>query len=222
MNDADQNGHSHEGLQKLAFWTRWTCALLALCIPFILFDLFESVMFVNGGFENWSYDSVTTYDSISATVAYVNLGVTVISTAVFGRWIYVAASNLVDYGVEQFEYTPGWSVGWFFIPIANLFKPYQAMRQIWNGSRGSPGGDIDANHTLLIFWWGSWLATGIAGNISFRTFMTAEFYEDFYRGYSALLVSSLASLVLFPIAYQLVVRVNSAQQSWTDYRSVFD
>ena len=34
--------------------------------------------------------------------------------------------------------SPGWAAGWFFVPIANLWMPYQAMKEIWQGSDPDP------------------------------------------------------------------------------------
>src|SRR5688572_5676802 len=46
--------------------------------------------------------------------------VLVVSIIVVGMWIYRAHANLSDAGVDGLEFTPGWAVGWYFIPIANL------------------------------------------------------------------------------------------------------
>ena len=34
--------------------------------------------------------------------------------------------------------TPGWAAGWFFVPVAGLWKPYYAMKEIWQGSNPDP------------------------------------------------------------------------------------
>ena len=49
-------------------------------------------------------------------------------------WVYAAHRNLPALQSHDGEFTPGWAVGWFFIPFMNLFKPYQAMRHLWNES----------------------------------------------------------------------------------------
>ena len=48
-------------------------------------------------------------------------------------------------------------MGWYFVPIAWFWKPYQAMREIWRASvnpsdwRGAPVSP------LLRWWWGLWM-----------------------------------------------------------------
>src|SRR6185503_6280418 len=50
-----------------------------------------------------------------------------ITVIVFGRWIYRAHQNLPELGVRHLNFTPGWAVGCLFVPIVNLWAPYQAM-----------------------------------------------------------------------------------------------
>lgn len=78
------------------------------------------------------------------------------------------------------EFTPGWAAGWFFVPFANLFKPYRAMREIYQAS--DPDRDDDADESALLslhwsngsaptqmkLWWGSWILMSFLDNASFR------------------------------------------------------
>lgn len=60
--------------------------------------------------------------------------------------------------------TPGWAVGWYFIPIASLWKPYVAMRDIVRASTldaGLPG-------WLLPFWWTLWILSQFTGHGAVR------------------------------------------------------
>ena len=50
-------------------------------------------------------------------------------------WIWGAARNALALK-PGLPITPGRAVGWFFIPFANLYKPYQYMRYIWQASGG--------------------------------------------------------------------------------------
>lgn len=54
--------------------------------------------------------------------------------------------------------TPGWAVGWYFIPIANLWKPYLAMRDIVRASSAVR----ELPHFLLPVWWTLWIVSGIS------------------------------------------------------------
>ena len=65
------------------------------------------------------------------------------------------------------EFTPAWAVAWFFIPVANLFMPYRAMREIYRASEptrfGRDWGDAEVP-PMLPLWWGTWVALGVLAN----------------------------------------------------------
>lgn len=83
-------------------------------------------------------------------------------------WIYRAHANLKLAGFDGLQFSAGWSVGWFFIPFANFFKPYQAMRELWNTScLDSDGFSAPADQRLTL-WWGLWVAGNIILNMSMR------------------------------------------------------
>lgn len=87
-----------------------------------------------------------------------------------GRWIYVASSNAHQLR-DDLSISPGWAVGWYFVPIMNLFKPLQAMKEIWSASDELDGYDRQGTPAIIGWWWGLWIASNILGNISFRMSM---------------------------------------------------
>ncbi len=64
-------------------------------------------------------------------------------------WIYRTMCNVHAKGVAT-KYSPGWAVGCWFIPLANLILPYFPMREAWAKSRCGPTG-------LLAGWWAAWV-----------------------------------------------------------------
>ena len=54
---------------------------------------------------------------------------------------------------------PGWAVGWWFIPLANLAMPCVAMLEL--DRRSTPDGAPRRAGPLLGCWWAGWLAAGI-------------------------------------------------------------
>jgi uncharacterized protein DUF4328 len=92
---------------------------------------------------------------------------------VVGMWIYRASANAHAIS-DEMTITPGWAVGWYFVPIMNLFKPFQAMREIWMASHFKGNWHGEPAPAILGWWWGLWLASNILGNISFRLALNAE------------------------------------------------
>ncbi|HYG52024.1 MAG TPA: DUF4328 domain-containing protein [Flavobacteriales bacterium] len=47
----------------------------------------------------------------------------VLAVVIACLWFYRASLNVHVAGMNYLTYTPGWNVGWFFIPIAHIFMP---------------------------------------------------------------------------------------------------
>jgi hypothetical protein len=89
----------------------------------------------------------------------------------FLAWIYRAHKNLRALGATDLKYSPGWAIGWFFIPFLNLVRPYQVVSEIWRASAGETRWSDGAAWTyaetpiFIAVWWGSWLTLGILDSL---------------------------------------------------------
>ncbi|MEZ5997471.1 MAG: DUF4328 domain-containing protein [Hyphomonas sp.] len=109
-------------------------------------------------------------DSLSQITAIAFLLIFIWSAIVIGRWTYRAMNNLREMGYET-TVSPGWTIGWHFIPVALLWMPFRGMAQIWRGSvYGAPMSDGRLPGAMR-FWWATWLL----GNwLSFGAFRMQE------------------------------------------------
>ncbi len=97
------------------------------------------------------------------TTVIVILAATLFAYVAGGFWVYNAACNLRALGVRGLQNTPGWAVGWFAVPIASLYKPFQVFEELYLAS-GSPLGWRRLKTPLILrWWWGGWLVYGLAG-----------------------------------------------------------
>lgn len=72
-------------------------------------------------------------------------------------WVYRASKNLRFATDQPLENSPGMSVGWFFVPIANYFMPRRVLKEIWYASHlGRPNGHAPVNRV-----WGLWIGAAI-------------------------------------------------------------
>ena len=86
---------------------------------------------------------------------------------VVGIWIYRVSANAHTLS-DEMTISPGWAVGWYFVPIANLFKPFQAMKEVWLASHFRGNWHGEPTPGLLGWWWALWIVTNILSSISFR------------------------------------------------------
>jgi len=81
-----------------------------------------------------------------------------LTVIVFLVWFYRARINAERSGWLQ-RRARGWAFWGWVVPIADLWVPFQVMRDIWRASRPSSraGGFL----WLPAVWWASWLLTGL-------------------------------------------------------------
>jgi hypothetical protein len=75
-------------------------------------------------------------------------------------WQHRAHRNLPALGSQNLRFTPGWVVGWWFIPFANIVMPPRTMNELWKASDPNVGA-VDwkavATSPVLPLWWATWL-----------------------------------------------------------------
>lgn len=74
-------------------------------------------------------------------------------TVVIFVWIFRLTKNLFAQGIQELKITPGWSVGWFFVPIAFFWKPYQAISQLERAAKVGNGWQSHRTDISVISWW---------------------------------------------------------------------
>lgn len=89
------------------------------------------------------------------------------SVVLVSMWTYRAMKNLHIVGAVAATMSPGWAVGWYFIPFANLWKPFEGMLQIWRESHRLAGRP-EKVAAYAGWWWATWIISNILANISLR------------------------------------------------------
>lgn len=108
------------------------------------------------------------------------------------RWQYRAVRMRRE--VNEFAYSPGWSVAYWFIPFLSLVRPFQVVKKL---ALTIP----EAKTGHLQMWWAFWLISGIAGSISFR------FPNPFTD-----LISAVAWIIAGVLFIPIFVSIESADQ----------
>lgn len=108
----------------------------------------------------------TASDNRVAASAQIWLVLVIATVVVWLIWQHRAQANLRAVGVTELEYSPGWAVGWWMIPIANLWKPFQVNRELWKASGGVHDWRSLQTWPVLGWWWASWIVAGGLGRIA--------------------------------------------------------
>jgi hypothetical protein len=137
-------------------------------------------------------------------------GVSLATAVMLYVWLFRVRRNLIALNVAGLRFTPGWSVGWFFVPVMNWFRPWQVMKETVKASRVMPPGadplawKTAAGSPLVHWWW--WLPFGLgaaAGGASLSylvPLMIGYLSRGDMAGLSAALapLSWYASIAAFP------------------------
>lgn len=96
----------------------------------------------------------------------------------FFVWVYRANKNVRALGAQGLRFTPGWAVGWFFVPIAHFWKPYQVVKEIFMASNNPKNWRQHISYPILGWWWFFWVVSVYLSNISFRVSLHAEAVDE--------------------------------------------
>ena len=145
-------------------------------------------------------------DGVNLLLGLIQLLLAIFLGVTFLRWIYRANRNLHVLSSEPMAFSPGWAVGWYFIPIANLFKPYQAMKEIWTvAHKGTPGGV-----SILGWWWFLWIVSNVLSRLTLKLALRAEDTQSYTNSAIADAVSDGIDIILNVVALVLVTVIARA------------
>jgi hypothetical protein len=147
-------------LAALRRWARMSRILLVgymlICIAWI--GSAGTVFWIAGTAPIQPQDTLTIV--LLAVVGFASIGwmlVALLSALVVSLWIYRAHANLRTIGLDELHYSPGWAVGSFFVPLANLMVPFRAMRELYNRSFGEEAHFASTSVGDVTSWWSSFL-----------------------------------------------------------------
>ena len=166
--------------------------------------------------DSFSEEEGAANDAREQIVAILYLLLYIFTAVIFGRWIYRANKNVRALGALGLRYTPGWAVGFFFVPIVGFWYPYQAMKDLWRASRDAPAWESITLGAVLGPWWTLWIIDNILGQISFRLTDAAK---DVPSLQTATVVNLTSNVIDIPLCVLALVLVSQIQKAQTDQQA---
>jgi hypothetical protein len=140
-------------------------------------------------------------------------------------WQHHATENIWARGYGDLQIRPGWAVGWWFIPIANLFMPCVAMLEL--DRRSTPDGTARRASPVIGIWWAAWLACSLAPLVGYVAVVAGPL-RDLIAGIDAgttvldftpvahavapwVLVTGVAQAVAAGLAIAVIRRIDAGQ-----------
>lgn len=184
--------------------------LIFFSILYILFS-FGAIFFPDSAIELDNGEFMSVGYILIGVVALLHIPTAIATIVFFLIWEYRVYSNLSALMAQNLEFSPGWAVGWWFIPFANLVKPFQVMREIWVESDPeyeAEFGFLSSNlsaPTIMGFWWAFWLLYGFTDRIAGKM-------DDSPYFPTAMIVSSIFSIAAASLLIIIILNIFKRQE----------
>jgi hypothetical protein len=131
-------------------------------------------------------------------------------------WQHRGHGNLRVAGADRLRFTPGWAVGWWFVPFANLVKPFQSVRELWKASDGAPQWSQTRTWPVIGWWWAGYLVFNVLDGVASAYFADdALTVDSLITGDRISMAGDLGSIATAVLAIWIVRSVTRRQRALT-------
>jgi hypothetical protein len=217
---SSQHDHAYRSTHGIAAWASWWllatgAAEFLMAIPFFFLEPILEGDADQLGANEWSGETLLAVGLRLIGVACMTMVANIVGIVLYCVWAYRANKNARALGAQGMQFTPGWMVGWYFIPFMNLFKPYQAIKETYQAS--DPDADAHswpqpATPALLGVWWAMWLASNVLGQAEFRMSLSDD---PNIAGASrwVSIVSSVVGLIAAVLVFKVIRTIHHRQEA---------
>lgn len=186
---------------KTAMILIWTVMAISTIISVAsAVDVFLLLQYADG--QELSQTAADISDIVLRVSGYLYIAAYIISAFTFILWFRRAYYNL-QVITGNTEYTDGWAAGSWFIPVANLFIPYNIMKELYTKTDqylfvddNEDYSDNRLSTNYIGWWWALWIICNVFGRVISKAMDKAETLDGiiisriFYTGFS------LSSIIL--------------------------
>lgn len=126
-------------------------------------------------------------------MALIQLVMNLAIAVLFLRMLYKAVQKAQGFAKPFTQVSPGWAVGYWFIPLMNLYRPIQVVKALFQACTEEAGGKPAAGEQLLGAWWALFVLSNIVASMVART----DTDRDTVAGITTYAELNLGSDVLF-------------------------
>lgn len=177
--------------------------VMTISIISSLFLIVDEVYLAGQNYATVDYYVFAVFDLGLTTSSILYTVVFIASAVTFIMWFRRAYYNLHQLKGNML-YGEGWAAGGWFIPVLNLYMPYQIMKDLYTGtnkllSQNLSTCTLQLSTSYLGWWWFLWLFCGFVRQLSVRSYLQGD---SFGIGLPADVISTL---LLIPLAMVTVI-----------------
>jgi hypothetical protein len=196
------------GLTKFLQRLLWISVLVA-CVA-LVDDIAEFLQVQVG---QLSPDQVASNDPVQGFIGLLQSGLGILTGIIFLKRIYRSYKNIQGFGAQGLRFSPGWAVGYYFIPILSLIRPVQVMSEIWRASDDPRDWPKRPGSWLIASWWTLFLVyTGIT-QVSLELAIQASTSDQWTLAAVLAILGDFFSIPLSLAALRLVTEVYRRQKT---------
>lgn len=153
-------------------------------------------------------------DQRQSAVGLLQTGALVVTSIFFLKWVARSNRNARHFGATDLSFSPNMAAGCYFIPVLNLWRPYQAMKENWQASRRPTSWREQPGTPILAAWWLLWLLNGAINQVALRMSVAAKGIDELINVTYVLLASDACDIGVTLAALALVYGIDGMQRSW--------
>ncbi len=157
-------------------------------------------------------DQLTNADPIQGIVALLQTGLGVATAITFLKWVYRAYKNVQGFGAEGLRFSPGWAIGYYFVPILSLIRPVQVMSEIWRASYDPRNWPRSPGSWLIATWWTLFLLYSGLTQVSLQIGIQASTTDQWTLAAIFAILGDFFSLPLSIVVLRLVTEIYKRQK----------
>ncbi len=202
-----------------ANWTRALlgCGVLLSCLSILSNGWRISILDALQNKTGFNAELIRANELRHAFVALAEAVLALATIISFCTWFHRVYRNLPALGAARLYLSPGWAVGYWFIPLLNIVVPYVATTEIWRASdplvtevRGTLWRRAPVAF-LVRFWWATWLISIVFSNFSSRLPLPTESVDKLIVAARLSIVGSVLNVLAAMLAIQLITAIDQRQ-----------
>lgn len=129
-------------------------------------------------------------------------------------WFFQARRSTGPLAPDRFRNSPGWAIGAWFIPIANLWMPYRIALDMWGAASPLPADGIPHRSPIwpVNLWWALFVSQTLLGRYASQEFSQANTLGEVRDAAMQYMVSDALEIAAAGAAVYFVVRLADMQQ----------
>ena len=199
---------------KYALTLLWIVLMLEVIVLFSNYLQFDLLINIQEG-ENYTMEELEANDLRVSLFFWIYLASIVLTAVLFIRWFRRAYYNL-HLNVRHLNQSEGWAAGAWFVPIINLYRPFQIMKELYSETtsllKRNFGKEVYLPVAWVGSWWALWIISGLLGRISMQFLKKENTVENLISSTEVDMAINLIGIPLALVAIRVVKKYSEAEQ----------